>query len=123
MDYSTAYFDSDIMDKTVYETNRYCEFMSNTNFSSKSHVCFALLIPTPHCKKHVLNDYGKHDPLIATPIIGKYMPRDRFLAILRFLHFADSEHPAENDRLWKKKIVFEMLKKNAPNIFTPSVTL
>jgi hypothetical protein len=55
------------------------------------------------------------------------MTRDRFLHILRFLHFADnSERPdqdEEYDRLWKLRTVFDTLHDNYAKFYNPSENL
>ena len=51
------------------------------------------------------------------------MTRDRFLHILRFLHFADNSRrldPAEEyDRLWKIRTVFDTLNQAYPKFYDP----
>jgi hypothetical protein len=55
------------------------------------------------------------------------MARDRFLHILRFLHFADnSERPEqeeEYDRLWKLQTVFDTLNLAFAKFYNPSENL
>jgi len=52
------------------------------------------------------------------------MTRDRFLHILRFLHFADSiqrpEEGEEYDRLWKLRTVFDKLNMAYAKFYNPS---
>lgn len=55
-----------------------------------------LLLLMPHIKNHVLNDYSKIT-LTSITNLGKYMVRDRFLILFRFLHFADNENPTPTD--------------------------
>ena len=55
------------------------------------YVFLALLMLMAHVKKAVVRDYWiQSDDLTVTPIFAKYMSRDRFLDILRYLHFADN---------------------------------
>ena len=55
------------------------------------------------------------------------MTRDRFLHILRFLHFVDnSQRPdqsEEYDRLWKLRTVFDTLDDNYAKFYNPSENL
>jgi hypothetical protein len=54
---------------------------------------------------------------------GETMTRDRFLHILRFLHFADnSQRPdgEEYDQLWKLRTVFEKLNEAYAKFYKPS---
>ena len=52
------------------------------------------------------------------------MTRDRFLHILRFLHFVDNSrrpYPGEEyDRLWKIRTVFDTLNQAYPKFYNPS---
>jgi hypothetical protein len=52
---------------------------------------------------------------LRNPFYGETMTRDRFLYILRFLHYADnSQRPhkgEEYDRLWKLRTIFDKLNE------------
>jgi len=52
------------------------------------------------------------------------MTQDRFLHILRFLHFADSsqrpDEGVEYDRLWKLRTVFDKLNEAYAKFYNPS---
>ncbi|XP_037031053.1 piggyBac transposable element-derived protein 4-like [Bradysia coprophila] len=65
-------------------------------------------------KKSKMQEYWSTDPLIETPIFKKIMPRDRFLEILRALHFNDNEKQVPGDRLFKIRPVMELLKDRFP---------
>ena len=47
---------------------------SDTNIE-EMYVFHALLLLMPHIKKHVITDCWRNDPLIPTPIFGKFMKR------------------------------------------------
>lgn len=64
----------------------------------------------PHNKKHDVSDYWLVDDIISTPMWGRYMPRDRFLQILGYLHFSDNANPVEDDPLWKIRDFINMIK-------------
>ena len=84
-----------------------------------------------HLRKHVLEDYWRQDDLLATPVFKKFMSRDRFTSILRFLHFANNEpddedeeqdepaRPRVDDRIYKVRYVFEALKEKFRTSFKP----
>jgi len=65
--------------------------------------------------KGTLHDYWSRLRQLHTPYYGETMPRDRFLHILCFLHFAyNSQRPdkgEEYDRLWTLRTVFDKLNK------------
>ena len=79
----------------------------------------ALLLLMPLCKKHVLEHYWRNDPLIPTPVFGKYMTRDRFSSLLSFLHFADNENPDKDDHIWKVREIFSMFLSRYKRYFSP----
>jgi len=69
----------------------------------------ALALQMGHIVKDTLHDYCSRLKQMHTPFYGETMTRDKFLHILRFLHFADnSRRPdpsGEYDRLWKIGII------------------
>jgi len=68
-----------------------------------------------HGLKDTLHDYWLRLRQTRTPFFGETMAQDRFLHILRFLHFADnSQRPDEGkecDQLWKIRTVFDKLNE------------
>ena len=122
------------MDIVVNETNRYHSFTVEhvgEEFSTRSHMrkwddtnagemytFLALTILMSHVQKLNVLDYWKRDSLIATPTFAKYMSRDRYLLLLRFLHFYDNE-VASRDRLCKVRQVMMELLENFKNNFVP----
>ena len=71
----------------------------------------ALALQMGHVLKDTLHDYWSRLRQTRTPFFGETMTRDRFLHILRFLHFADnsqrSDQSKEYDRLWKLRTVLD----------------
>lgn len=135
VDYFQAFFSQDLLDHVCTETNRYQVYDSvhnpdTTPGTSKMrgwtpvtvpemYVFLALTMLTCHVKKHVLKDYWSHDDLIETPLFSKFMPRDRYTAILRYLHFADNDFPSAVDRLWKVRHVLSFLTEKFKMYFVP----
>ena len=74
-----------------------------------------LALQMGHELKDTLHDYWSRLRQLHNPFYGETMTRDRFLPILRFLHFADnSQRPdkgEEYDRLWKLRTVFDKLNE------------
>jgi len=87
----------------------------------------ALALQMGHILKDTLHDYWSRLRQLHTPFYGETMTRDRFLHILRFLHFADnSQRPDQNeeyDRLWKLRTVFDTLDDNYVKMYNPSENL
>ena len=77
-----------------------------------------------HIVKNTLHDYWSRLKQMHTMFYGKTMTRDRFLHILRYLHFAEnSRRPdpsGEYDRIWKIRTVFDTLNQAYPKFYNPS---
>ena len=84
----------------------------------------ALALQMEHIVKDTLHDYCSRLKQIHTPFYVEAMTRDRFLHILRFLHFADnSRRPypgGEYDKLRKVRTVFDTLNQAYPKFYKPS---
>ncbi|GFT50124.1 piggyBac transposable element-derived protein 4 [Trichonephila clavipes] len=112
----------EILAVLVEETNRYAFDLLNLHGESsdkRKHASswkptdkneilkfFGLILLMGHIEKDSIQDYWTTDNLIETPIFREVMPRDRFLMILKFLHFSDnslkeSRDSPTYDRLWK----------------------
>ncbi|GFW39278.1 piggyBac transposable element-derived protein 4 [Trichonephila clavipes] len=96
----------EILAVLVEETNRYAFDLLNLHGESsdkRKHASswkptdkneilkfLGLILLMGHIEKDSLQDYWTTDNLIETPIFREVMPRDRFLMILKFLHFSDN---------------------------------
>ncbi|CAL4124240.1 unnamed protein product [Meganyctiphanes norvegica] len=133
IDFWEALLSDDILSKMAAETNKYVLYVKENNQIyphsrinawkptnvRELKVFFALLFLMPLNMKHVIGDYWKNDPLIPTPLWGKYMQRDRFLLLFSMLHFADNNCPSDTDCLWKVREIFEMFTANFQKYFVP----
>ena len=75
-------------------------------------------------QKPTLHSYWDKTGMSATPAFGKVMTRDRFLSILRFVHFVDNnlELPRENpdhDRLFKVRPVLNEIRRQFQQNYVP----
>ena len=84
----------------------------------------ALTLQMGHNLRDTLRDYWSRLRQLHTPFYGETMTRDRFLHILRFLHFTDnSQGPnqcEEYDRLWKLRTIFDTLNQAYAKFYNPS---
>jgi hypothetical protein len=86
-----------------------------------------LALQMGHVLKDTLHDYWSRLSQTSTPFFRETMTRDKFLHILRFLHFADnSQRPdqsEEDDRLWKLRTVLDTLDDNYAKFYNSSENL
>ncbi|CAF3152996.1 unnamed protein product [Rotaria sp. Silwood2] len=130
LDFFKLFFDQKLIHITVDETNKFQVNSSDKHTSSSSHQ--AKWIPTDfeemylflatfmlmaHMEKFRINDYWSTDLLMATPVFGDIIPRDRFLLLLKSLHFNDNTYQPEGDRSYKIKLVVQDLKQKFRRIF------
>ncbi|KFM67179.1 PiggyBac transposable element-derived protein 4, partial [Stegodyphus mimosarum] len=86
-----------------------------------------LVLLMGHIEKDSIRDYWSTDDLTDTPIFRKIMSRDRFLMILKFLHFENNKEKPDKimnyDRLWKIRNVFDHLKTTYKQVYSPAEEL
>ena len=67
--------------------------------------------------------YWSTDDILATLIFNQVMRRDRFLLLLKFLHFADNRQYNPNDpghdKLYKLREIINMIKRRCPAVYYP----
>ena len=67
--------------------------------------------------------YWTKDGMVSTPVFSQLMRRDRFLFILRFLHFVDNKiyNPVDPDKneLYKIREVSDMIRRRCSEAFYP----
>lgn len=128
-----CFFDTRLMDVIVGETNRYHDSIPVSNSSDKRkhqkqwvpvnrdelYCFFGVVMLMSVVKKATLKSYWSTDPLIATPIFAEIMPRDRFLEILRSLHFNDNDEQPAGDRLFKIEPVMNILREKFQQFVIP----
>jgi len=104
-DFLSLYLSDNIVDLIVCETNRYADqhiqrnvipphspvrtWIPTTRDEMFSFLGLALLMGLIY--KPRLHMYWSGDEILRTPVFGQVMSRDRFLLILRFLHFNDND--------------------------------
>lgn len=140
-DYFKLIFTDDIINLICKETNRYAEQVLELKPESSGkrkhspewietnptemEKFFGLILLMGHIEKDSIRDYWTTDKFLETPIFRKIMSRDRFLSILKYLHFSNNhEKPrrdSENyDRLWKIRQLFEVVNATFKEIYNPT---
>ena len=136
-DFLTLYLSDEIVDLIVCETNRYAEQHIQRNVipphspvrtwtpTSRDEMLsfLGLSILMGLVYKPRLYMYWSGDEIFRTPLFGQVMPRDRFLLLLRFLHFNDNDlydaKDPERDRLHKIRPFLDILKSNCASVYSP----
>lgn len=133
LEHFECFVTNDLAGKIAAETNRYFSYVTQnvnrTQFSrlnkwsetdwQEIYLFLAVTMLISRNKKLKLNDCWSTDPLLHTPIFGKVMSRDRYLLLLRLLHFCNNEEQEQNNRLHKLEMIISELKQCFKNNFTP----
>ena len=138
-EYFTTIFHEDIVKEIINETetyyqqvNRECTVLPKSRTKrwktptvSEFYAFIALTCLMAHVKKHRVRDYWSNDPRIRTAFFRKYMSRDRYNLIMRFLHFTDNDKVEErkDDKLWKIRDIFEKVRSQLSLYFSPNQKL
>ena len=120
LDFFHLYFDQTLMEIIASETNRY-HLQNSKNTSSHAapwvdtnidemYVFLTTTMLMTHVKKHKIQEYWSTDQLIMTPVFSHIFSRDRYLALLRYIHFNNNENYTAEDRLFKVKPIIDDLK-------------
>lgn len=75
----------------------------------------------PMVKKHSIRDYWAKDSITYLPVFGKYLSRDRYQLLLRYLHFNDNIDG--NVSMFKIRPVFDNLMSKFKELFLPKQKL
>lgn len=75
------------------------------------YIFLALTILMARNKKLDIHEYWSTNKLLHQPIFGKIMPRDRYLLLLRLIHFCDNSQQIKGDRLYKIQMVITDIQK------------
>ena len=104
-DFFKLYFTDQIIDHIVIQTNLYTQqFIEQHQINLTPHslihqwkateiltlLAVVILMGAVHKPRFAM--YWSTDSLISTPIFSQIMSRDRFIILLRFLHFADNKN-------------------------------
>jgi len=73
-----------------------------------------------HIQKPSLSSYWSTDDMMNTPFFHQTMPRDRYVHILRNLHFTNNEKTDGDDRLYKVRPVVDELVSNFKTAYIPT---
>ena len=114
VDIFELFFDSDVIDHIVNETQRYASSKGNDNFQtnpSEIKTFLAILLvsgyhPVPRRRMYWCSENDVHNDLIASA-----MSRNRFEELMIFIHFADNDSLDLEDKMGKVRPLFNMLNE------------
>ncbi|VEN43200.1 unnamed protein product [Callosobruchus maculatus] len=124
--------DDSVLDLIVTETNRYASQKISMGYSgksrikhwtdtNKSEICKFLAIAIIMGLSHVpsISLYWSKDPAFHNKFISTHMSRDRFLLILKFLHFTNNETANVTNKLYKIEPLLSKLIENFAKPLSP----
>jgi hypothetical protein len=118
-------FGGKMSDSIVEETNNYHDFCTgdathntashqakwlSTN-RSEMYTFLATIMLISVTKKNKILDYRTTDPMIATSMFRELFSRDRYIALLKYVHFNDNSNQVDDDSLYKIRPVMDELQK------------
>ncbi|XP_038052932.1 piggyBac transposable element-derived protein 4-like isoform X1 [Patiria miniata] len=125
------YLTDEFFQKVAEQTNKYANDNGIVNVDGHSKmwsdttpdeiralVCLVILMGIS--PKPSLTSYWSRHPMIETPFFSKTMPRDRFLHLLRYLHFNNNDDDDGSDRLFKLRPVIDALTEKFKTVYVPS---
>ena len=126
-------FFAEIITLLVVETNHYYQqFLENSDDGPSSErevteaemfAFLALTLQMRHTIQGRQEDYWTKMEQLRTPFYGQIMSCARYCHILRFLHFTDNNRNGvdrTDDRLWKIRDFFEIIRTNFSKFYNPS---
>jgi len=126
-------FFAEIITLLVVETNRYYhQFLENSDdrpsperevTEAEMFAFLALTLQMGHTVQGRLQDYWTKMEQLRTPFYGQMMACARYYHILRFLHFTGNNRNGvdrTDDRLWKIRDLFEIIRTNFSKFYNPS---
>ncbi|KAJ8938675.1 hypothetical protein NQ314_011376 [Rhamnusium bicolor] len=128
-----SFFSRNIMEKITNEINKYYDFVvSQTIPTERSRlknwkqtnveelfIFLAVSFLMAQVKKQRIVDYWSRDRIIETPMFHEIMSRDRYLIILRLLHFCDNSNVDKNDHIFKIRSIIDYFRETFRNSMYP----
>lgn len=136
IDIFERFITDEIIDVLVQETNRYASQQLTKRHSGKSRIkswtntnknemrkFLGVAIGMGLTQVPAINLYWSKEPLFHNEFVSSLFTRDRFLLLLRFLHFSDNESADTSNRLYKIDPLITLLLKNYQQALSPGRVL
>ncbi len=130
LDYFELFFDQNIMEYIVEETNRYQQQNSSSSsktshqakwYATNSEEMYTFIATTMLMgivQKNKVRDYWSMDPVITTPIFRELFSRDRYCSLMRMLHFVNNDEN-NTEKLYKILPIVLHMKDKFQQFFKP----
>lgn len=132
IDYFRIFFSEDLMTHITNTTNNFYRYaveqLDNIPASLKKwhdttinelYHFIALTLTMSRLKKLSCNEYWSTNEIIRTDVFGKYMTRDRYLALQKVLHFSDDKLETSKNLLTKIREPYNKLRETFKKSFCP----
>ncbi|KAG5865023.1 hypothetical protein JTB14_030055 [Gonioctena quinquepunctata] len=139
LDYFLLLMDKKVLDHIVEQTNSYAvEVLSQSSARERSRISrwkdlendellefIGLILHMGTIRMNRYQDYWRTDRLYNLKCFSDHMSRDRFMIILRCLHFAPIETGADRpvDRLWKIRPLLDYFNDKMKEVYYPGKEL
>ncbi|KAL4103748.1 hypothetical protein QTP88_019089 [Uroleucon formosanum] len=139
IDYFNFLFSDELLDHLVKEANAYAVDIFLTTASVNARIChwtdtnrseikifFSLLFHMGTIKLSRIEDYWKTSVLFNIPFFREHMSRNRFMLLLRALHFSRNTQEGElapRNRLYKIQPIVDYFNSKMNEIYEPSKNL
>ena len=133
LDFFSLFFTDEVWQLLVEQTNLYAEQKRAPEESSvwypitidEMKAWVSLYMNMGLVTKPNLSSYWSTDPALSTPFFPSIMARDRFLQILRYLHFADNTQApragsADYNKLYKIQPFLDLIIPNFQEVYKPT---
>ena len=115
-------FTDEIWNMMITECTRYALFINCADPKvtiEEMKVFISILIVSGYNVLPGKRFYWESSPDVRNELIYQSMRRDRFIQIMRFLHFANNTQPDMSDKMWKLRPLMNVMKNNFMMQFRP----
>lgn len=136
IDFFTLFFPDELVERICRETNHYAnsfyedaqETLWKDITPGEFYVFSGYIFAMGLTQKQNLKDYWSTDEVHNIPFFGKYLSRDRFFSILRFLHFNNNNDFVARgnegyDPLFKIRPVYDKMRELFASTYKPTQNL
>jgi DNA excision repair protein ERCC-6 len=119
-------FTEDIYQLMVDECSRYALFLNCADPSvsiEEMKMFVGILLLSGYNVLPGKRFYWESSDDVRNELVYKSMRRDRFIQIMKYLHFSDNTKPVANDKMWKLRPLITLVKRNILHSFRPSQNL